>query len=80
MFMQDNIFEWHFTIAGPQDTPFEGGRFHGRLILPTDYPMKPPNIIIMTVSARPSHCGRGAACLRRWCATRVESMAQFLMI
>ena len=53
VFVQDNIFEWHFTIAGPQDTPFEGGRFHGRLILPTDYPMKPPNIIIMTVSVQP---------------------------
>lgn len=50
--LEDNIFEWHFTIAGPQDTPFEGGRFHGRLILPTDYPMKPPNIIIMTPNGR----------------------------
>ena len=22
---EDNLFEWHFTIRGPQDTPFEKG-------------------------------------------------------
>lgn len=33
---QDNIFEWHFTIAGPPGTSFEGGRFHGRMVLPVE--------------------------------------------
>lgn len=27
--LEDNLFEWHFTIAGPAQTAFEGGRFHG---------------------------------------------------
>ena len=49
---QDNLFEWHFTILGPADTAFEGGRYHGRIVLPSDYPMKPPSILMLTVSGR----------------------------
>ena len=48
--IQDNLFEWHFTIRGPEGTEFEGGFYHGRIILPSEYPMKPPSIILMTVS------------------------------
>ena len=48
--MSDNLFEWHFTVRGPKDTDFEGGIYHGRIVLPTEYPMKPPNIIFLTVS------------------------------
>ena len=48
--LEDNLFEWHFTVQGPKDTAFEGGRYHGRIILPPDYPMKPPSIIMLTVS------------------------------
>ena len=46
--MQDELFEWHFTIAGPPDTAFEGGRFHGRIVMPPDYPMKPPDVYLST--------------------------------
>lgn len=48
---QDNLFEWHFTIRGPPDSPYEGGLYHGRIILPDVYPHKPPNFVILTVSA-----------------------------
>lgn len=47
--LQDNLFEWHFTVRGPPDTEFEGGRYHGRIILPPEYPMKPPSIMLLTV-------------------------------
>ena len=47
--LSDNLFEWHFTVRGPADTEFEGGIYHGRIILPTNYPMKPPHIIVLTV-------------------------------
>lgn len=43
------MFEWHFTIRGPPNTEFEGGIYHGRIILPSDYPLKPPSIIVLTV-------------------------------
>lgn len=50
--LDDNLFEWHFTVQGPPGTDFEGGVYHGRIILPADYPMRPPNIILMTPNGR----------------------------
>ena len=47
--LSDNLFEWHFTVRGPADTDYDGGVYHGRIVLPPDYPMKPPNIIFLTV-------------------------------
>ncbi|KAJ3019600.1 hypothetical protein HKX48_001965 [Thoreauomyces humboldtii] len=50
--LEDNLFEWHFTLRGPPEGGFQGGRFHGRLIFPPDYPFKPPNISFMTPNGR----------------------------
>uniref|UniRef100_A0A5S6QQZ0 UBIQUITIN_CONJUGAT_2 domain-containing protein n=1 Tax=Trichuris muris TaxID=70415 RepID=A0A5S6QQZ0_TRIMR len=50
--LNDNLFEWHFTIRGPADSDFDGGIFHGRITLPPDYPMKPPSIIMLTPNGR----------------------------
>ncbi|XP_069700001.1 ubiquitin-conjugating enzyme E2 J1-like [Periplaneta americana] len=50
--LDDNLFEWHFTVQGPPATDFEGGVYHGRILLPTEYPMKPPNIILLTPNGR----------------------------
>ncbi|XP_054708283.1 ubiquitin-conjugating enzyme E2 J1-like [Uloborus diversus] len=50
--LEDNLFEWHFTVRGPPKTDFEGGIYHGRITLPTDYPMKPPSIILLTPNGR----------------------------
>ncbi|GMT14472.1 hypothetical protein PFISCL1PPCAC_5769 [Pristionchus fissidentatus] len=50
--IEDNLFEWHFTVRGPADSDFEGGVYHGRMIFPAEYPMKPPNIIILTPNGR----------------------------
>ncbi|KAA3669820.1 ubiquitin-conjugating enzyme E2 J1, partial [Paragonimus westermani] len=46
--LEDNLFEWHFTIRGPEDTEFSGGLYHGRILLPSEYPMRPPNIVLLT--------------------------------
>lgn len=48
--LEDNLFDWHFTMRGQPSSDFEGGIYHGRIILPPEYPMKPPNIILLTVS------------------------------
>lgn len=50
--LQDNLFEWHFTVRGPQDTEFQDGVYHGRIIVPAEYPMKPPDIIVLTPNGR----------------------------
>ena len=47
-----NIFEWHFVIYGLKDSPYEGGYYHGKLLFPSEYPMKPPGIIMITPSGR----------------------------
>jgi len=50
--LSDNLFEWHFTVRGPADSDYDGGVYHGRIVLPPDYPMKPPNIIVLTPNGR----------------------------
>ncbi|KAH9504682.1 hypothetical protein Btru_062566 [Bulinus truncatus] len=50
--LEDNLFEWHFTVRGPSDSDFQNGIYHGRIILPVDYPMKPPSIIWLTPNGR----------------------------
>ena len=47
--VDDNLFEWHFSVRGPADSDFEGGIYHGRIILPPEYPLKPPSIMLLTV-------------------------------
>ncbi|KAJ3320659.1 Ubiquitin-conjugating enzyme E2 J1 [Blyttiomyces sp. JEL0837] len=50
--LEDNLLEWHFTIRGPTEGGFFGGRYHGRLLFPSDYPFKPPNIMFLTPNGR----------------------------
>lgn len=50
--LEDNLFEWHFTVRGPPSTEFQGGIYHGRILLPSQYPMKPPDIILLTPNGR----------------------------
>ncbi|KAK9816793.1 hypothetical protein WJX72_005172 [[Myrmecia] bisecta] len=50
--LEDNVFEWHFAIRGPPDTEFEGGIYHGRILLPPEYPFKPPSFLMLTPNGR----------------------------
>ncbi|KAI0029834.1 ubiquitin-conjugating enzyme/RWD-like protein [Vararia minispora EC-137] len=50
--LEDDIFEWHCTIRGPKDTDFEGGLYHFRIVLPAEYPFRPPSIMMLTPSGR----------------------------
>lgn len=49
---EDNILEWRFLIQGTEGTDYEGGFYHGKLIFPPQYPMKPPGIMFCTPSGR----------------------------
>ncbi|XP_068495947.1 ubiquitin-conjugating enzyme E2 32-like isoform X2 [Phaseolus vulgaris] len=51
-FVVENIFEWQFAIRGPRDTEFEGGIYHGRIQLPSEYPFKPPSFMLLTPNGR----------------------------
>ena len=50
--LEDNLFEWHFTLRGPQGSDFQGGLYHGRILLPPQWPMKPPSIMFLNASGR----------------------------
>tara|TARA_B100000767_G_scaffold166730_1_gene156125 strand:+ start:783 stop:1886 length:1104 start_codon:yes stop_codon:yes gene_type:complete len=49
---EDDIFEWHFAIMGAEGSEFEGGIYHGRILLPPEYPFKPPSFMLLTPSGR----------------------------
>lgn len=50
--LESDLFEWHFTVRGPPDTAFEHGVYHGRILLPAEYPLKAPEIILLTPNGR----------------------------
>jgi len=50
--LEDNLFEWHFSVRGPRGTSFEGGTYHGKIVLPSEYPFKPPTITLLTPNGR----------------------------
>lgn len=49
---ESNILEWHYVIEGSAGTPYRGGYYHGKLIFPKEYPLKPPSVIMLTPSGR----------------------------
>lgn len=42
----------HYVIEGSEKTPYAGGMYHGKLIFPKDYPLKPPSVMMLTPSGR----------------------------
>lgn len=49
---ESNILEWHYVIEGSAGTPYEGGHYHGKLLFPKEYPLRPPGVIMLTPSGR----------------------------
>ncbi len=48
----NNLLHWHFSIRGPSNSDYERGIYHGRIILPKDYPGSPPRVQVLTPSGR----------------------------
>jgi ubiquitin-conjugating enzyme E2 S len=44
----DNLTEFHATIEGPENTPFEGGEFLIKLEIGEEFPQKPPKGYFLT--------------------------------
>ncbi|KKK19146.1 hypothetical protein ARAM_001414 [Aspergillus rambellii] len=50
---ESNLYDWHFTLAGPPaPSPYAGGIYHGRIVLPSTYPLRPPSFRFLTPSGR----------------------------
>eukprot|EP01062_Namystynia_karyoxenos_P073518 TRINITY_DN7031_c0_g1_i1.p1 TRINITY_DN7031_c0_g1~~TRINITY_DN7031_c0_g1_i1.p1 ORF type:complete len:203 (+),score=50.68 TRINITY_DN7031_c0_g1_i1:91-609(+) len=60
----DRMRRWHAWIKGPDDTPFQGGVFQIKIVLPHDYPMAPPQASFATKIFHPNvHFDSGEICL-----------------
>ncbi|KEP62449.1 UNVERIFIED_CONTAM: ubiquitin conjugating enzyme E2, putative [Hammondia hammondi] len=50
---ENDILTWHYVLHDlPDDTPYRGGLYHGKLVFPSSYPFAPPAIYMMTPSGR----------------------------
>lgn len=50
--LETDLFEWHFTLKGPPNSVYAEGVYHGRIVLPASYPLRPPSFRFMTPSGR----------------------------
>jgi len=60
---QDNLRYFTVVIAGPPDTPYEGGTFKLELFLCGSYPMDPPKVRFLTKIYHPNVDKLGRICL-----------------
>ncbi|XP_037006795.2 ubiquitin-conjugating enzyme E2 N-like [Artibeus jamaicensis] len=58
-----NAGHFHGVIAGPQDSPFEGGAFKLELFLLETYPMAVPKVHFMTEMDHPTRDKVGSICV-----------------
>lgn len=60
---KDNPRHFGVMIAGPKDSPYEGGLFKLQLYLPEEYPMVPPKVLFMSKIYHPNIDFLGKICL-----------------
>ena len=60
---EDNMRNFNVVIAGPMDSPFDGGLFRLELFLPAEYPMGPPKVRFLTKMYHPNIDRLGRICL-----------------
>lgn len=49
---ENDFYKVHFILPGPEDTPFDGGLYHGMIRLNNEHPYKAPNIHMITPNGR----------------------------
>lgn len=59
---------WHVNIRAPDNSPWKGAVFHLLMFFPTNYPVKPPTIEVMTPLSHP--------CVKMRAISRLVSLDQ----
>ncbi|KAI9663412.1 MAG: hypothetical protein M1829_006104 [Trizodia sp. TS-e1964] len=62
---ESDLFKWEIHLTGPDGSPYSGGHFKLLLVLPTDYPFKPPSLNFQTKIYHPNvtNDDKGSLCL-----------------
>ncbi|KAI9824306.1 MAG: hypothetical protein M1826_007403 [Phylliscum demangeonii] len=61
---ESDVYKWAIVMKGPPDSPYAGGRFKLQLVLPADYPFKPPALNFQTKIYHPNVANeKGSMCL-----------------
>ncbi|KAK4944295.1 hypothetical protein LTR66_014515 [Elasticomyces elasticus] len=62
---ESNIFIWEVLLDGPEESVYAGGHFKLKLVLPTNYPFKPPVLSFETRIYHPNvtNDDKGSMCL-----------------
>ncbi len=50
--LESDILVFHYVLEGPEGTPYAGGYYHGLIKFPTEYPLRPPSVLMLTPSGR----------------------------
>lgn len=48
----NDVYTWHFTLKGNEESPYRNGLYHGVIYLPDDYPLSPPDICFFNKNGR----------------------------
>ena len=59
----DDITTIYACLIGPEDTPYEDGFFGFRIMIPQEYPFKPPKVKFKTKIYHPNINSSGGICL-----------------
>ncbi|CAI2382092.1 unnamed protein product [Moneuplotes crassus] len=60
---EDDMYNWQGYIAGPAETPYEGGVFLLKIEFGNDYPFKPPKVAFTTKIYHPNINSNGSICV-----------------
>ncbi|OZJ01777.1 hypothetical protein BZG36_05537 [Bifiguratus adelaidae] len=50
----DNLLAWRSVVRGPAGTGYEGGQFTLDIVVPTQYPIQPPEVKFSTTICHPN--------------------------
>jgi ubiquitin-conjugating enzyme E2 G1 len=60
---ESNMHEWTFVIFGPIDSVYKDGVYNGKLIIPKEYPHRPPEVKFITKLFHPNVYDNGKLCM-----------------
>ena len=60
---ENDVYHWEAYIYGPEDSPYEGGKFKLTFKFPSNYPFSPPQVQFETRVYHPNINDSGHICL-----------------